>query len=296
MSRKKKTKVKLNKKLRAVVLVLWLCISAVYSAWQWLQPAPSWEGMDADFSVHFLDVGQGDAVLLQCDGRMVLVDAGPGPNEEQTVQLLQQMGVQELELLIISHGHEDHAGGADAVLEQFPVEQLVLPVEDNRTKFWNQMLVAAGETEITEVRAGWSYKLGEATLTVLYPTKAQQEAASDLNDTSLVIRVEYRDASIYLGGDNETPAEKRLLQQYVEPVTVYKASHHGSSSSSSEALLNALNPEYCVISCGAGNDYGHPHKETLERLAEHNIPVLRTDLQGTITFVYEDGEFLPRSN
>lgn len=281
-----------KKRLLAAGLALLLACAALFGAWLWL--GPEGEAAREQFSVRFLNVGQGDCVLIACGGRMALVDTGPGSSGKRTVQQLRDLGVRDLELLLVTHGHEDHAGAAAAILEEFPAGQLVLPVEDNRSDFWLDMLSAAGDTEITEVSAGWSYDLGQAKLTVLYPTPEERAAAKDLNDTSLTLRVEYREHSVYLAGDCEAPAETALLlREPPLPVTVYKASHHGSRNASSPALLAALDPQYCVISCAAGNDYGHPHGEVLGRLAAMEIPVLRTDTMGTVAFIYRDGDLVP---
>ena len=281
-----------KKRLLAAGLTFLLFCAAAFGAWWYL--APAGEAAKEQFSVRFLDVGQGDCALIACGGRFALIDAGPGARAERTVQLLRDLGVRDLELAIVTHGHEDHAGGMAAVLDRFPVGRLVLPVENNRSGFWIDMLSAAGESEITEVSAGWRYRLGEAVITVLYPTPEERAAAADLNDTSLVIRVEYRDAGFYLAGDCSAAGEAVLLQREPpQPVTVYKVSHHGSSDASSAALLAALSPRYCAISCAAQNEYGHPHRATLDRLEALGIPVYRTDTMGTLAFVYENGLLRP---
>ena len=279
-----------KRRLLAAAAVFLLCCAAAFGAWWYL--APAGEAAEEAFSVRFLNVGQGDCALIACGGHMALIDAGPGAHAEKTVQQLRDLGVRDLELALATHGHEDHAGGMAAVLRSFPVGQLVLPVEDNRSGFWLDMLAAA--PPVTEVEAGWRHTLGEAVITVLYPTADQRAAASDLNDTSLAILVEYRDVKFYLAGDCGTAAEAALLESNNPgPVTVCKASHHGSRDSNSAALLDALQPDYCVISCAAGNDYGHPHGETLLRLAARDITVLRTDTMGTVGFVYEAGLLRP---
>lgn len=281
-----------KKRLLAAGLVFLLCCASVLGAWWYL--APHGSVPKEQFSVRFLDVGQGDCALIACGGHMALIDAGPGARAQRTVQLLRDLGVRDLELALVSHGHEDHAGGMAAVLEAFPTGQLVLPVENNRSGFWLDMLSAAGETAVTEVEAGWSYRLGEAVITVLYPRAQERAAAADLNDTSLALRVEYRGSSFYLAGDCSAVGEAALLSRTeLQPVTVYKASHHGSSDASSAALLAALAPRYCVISCAAQNEYGHPHRATLDRLEALGVQVLRTDTMGTVAFVFEENQLRP---
>ena len=130
--------------------------------------------------------------------------------------------------------------------------------------------------------------------TRLYHKVGDEYVEIDLNDTSLVIRVQYRDAGVYLAGDCSATGETVLLQRELpQPVTVYKVSHHGSSDASSAALLAALSPRYCAISCAAQNEYGHPHRATLDRLEALGIPVYRTDTMGTLAFVYENGLLRP---
>lgn len=242
----------------------------------------------------FLDVGQGDCTLLQTPEENILIDCGPEASQETLCRKLKAYGVKRLSLLILTHGDEDHVGGADAVLETFPADRVFVnganAENESDDRFWESLNRCGIEPEI--VCAGTSFELGDVLFTVLYPTVGTEVDAG--NRGSLVLRVQCGNTSILMTGDAETETETVLLEQYGAAhlaADVLHVGHHGSDTSSGEAFLRAVAPRHAVISCGAGNRFGHPDGRTLARLSAVGAEVFRTDLSGDILFT-SDGENL----
>ncbi len=245
-------------------------------------------------SVHFIDVGQGDSILISGGGENVLIDAGENDHGSTVLAYLAENGVEKLDLAVGTHPHSDHIGGMDTVLEGIKVDQLVMPdVPESivpTTRTYLSVLDAADETgtELAYSYPGDSYSLCGGTFTVLGPV----EDYKDLNNESLVIRFDYGNTSFLFTGDQEAAAEKDLLASGAKlSADVLKVGHHGSRTSTSEEFLSAVSPEIAVIECGSGNDYGHPHTEITDRLDESGITVYRTDLSGNIV-ISSDGNKL----
>ena len=243
---------------------------------------------DAAFQMHFIDVGQALSVLVECDGQYMLYDGGNVDDGSLIVSYLQNQGVEQLEYVFCSHAHEDHVGGLAAALAYFPANHVYSPVTDASTKCFKDFVKYTQQQGLqVEVPAvGTVWPLGGATIQLVGPV-AQY---SDTNDTSLVLRIEYGSTSFLLTGDMEKTAESDLVASGANlRADVLQVGHHGSSTSTGYAFLNAVLPEMGVISCGANNKYGHPHEETLSILRDAGVDVYRTDLMGTIT-IASDGQ------
>ena len=238
-------------------------------------------------SIHFIDVGQGDATLVTTPrGRAVLIDAGGSRNdafdigERVVFPYLRRLGVRQLDYLILTHGHQDHAGGAAAVAASVKVRQLLLP-QEGRTPAVEKLLAKRTFTVIP-AHSGQSILLDGVSISLLRPELAA--ASRSINETSCIVEVRYGVHSFLITGDLEGPSEQQILSQGLMPQTVLKVGHHGAKSSSSSDFLAAVNPAYAVISVGAGNGYGHPHPETLKRLEAGGRTIYRTDKNGAIIF------------
>ena len=230
-------------------------------------------------------MGQGDAVLLEQNGAFALIDAGEREAADGLMAYLQAAGVAKLDLLVMTHPHADHIGGMQAVLDAFPVDRAVLPdfakAPMPTTSTFLNLLDAIREKQIPTVtaRAGDVFPLGEGTLTVL----GDGVAAENLNDISLVTLFEAPGLRCLSSGDGEKAVEDAVLASGADVhADVFKAAHHGSSTSNTQAFLDAVRPQAVVVSCGAGNSYGHPHNEALAAFANVGAQVYRTDTEGTI--------------
>ena len=284
---KKSTKRKIKSRVKKELAALLAAAAAFlyYAVSQYLAPAAP----PGELEVHFIDVGQGDAVLLRCDGDSALVDAGTPDCRESLLEYLQEQRLEEPKYVFASHPHADHIGSMAAVIDAFGCQTFVMPDMVSYTRAFETMLDSVercgAETRLGQ--AGDTFELGQAQLELLWPAKGYE--ADDANNISLVIRVTYGPYSFLLTGDAETPVEKEFASS-AAPVTVLKAGHHGSKTSSSKTLLDVIQPEYCVVSVGAGNSYGHPSQEVLDRLERMGCQIYRTDLQGTVVVRVEEGQ------
>ena len=240
---------------------------------------------DGTIAVHFIDVGQADATLiLTGDGKTMLIDTGDTGTKEELVSYIENHGVTTIDLLVLTHPHADHIGGAVAVLENFTVNEVLMPDAVTDTKIYENVLVAIDNEgcTLTVPSPKDSFSLGTAKITVLGPVKSYPK---DLNAMSLVLRLDYGTTSFLFTGDAEQGSEEDMLSAFSSSefkADVLKVGHHGSSTSSSSAFLSAVSPTYAIISCGKGNDYGHPHTEVLTALTERGIALYRTDRDGSI--------------
>lgn len=255
-------------------------------------------------TVTFLDVGQGDAILIQAPGgETMLVDAGAAlpPNPEKgwagwdagtsvVVPHLRRHGVHRLDGLVITHADQDHAGGAAAVLRSLPVAMLLHSGLDHPEQHYQEALRLAQEAGVPMLvpRAGHRFTLGdEVAVEVINPPAEQRSAAAGSADNNgcVALRLVYREVSFLLTCDLEEAAEARLVaEEAVLRADVLKVAHHGAQGSTSEPFLEAVSPTWAVISVGAGNAYRHPHAATLERLWAQDVRLFRTDRHGVVTF------------
>ena len=222
-------------------------------------------------------MGQADCALLECDGEFAIIDAGNAADGKKVLEYLAEQGVQELELVVGTHPHEDHIGGMPHVLGEFSAKT-VWSGDISYINATTQAFIdgaAAQGVSIIHPPVGTTLELGDALITVLGPVKHGYE---DVNDDSLVLRVQYGDVRFLFTGDMELLAETDLLDAGTDvKADVLKVGHHGSYTSTGYRLLREVAPTYAVISCGAANDYGHPHKEPLSRLQDADVTIFRTD-------------------
>ena len=238
--------------------------------------------------VHFMDVGQGDGMLIRTpDGKNFLLDTGRSGARRQIFPYLEKLGITRLDGIIISHSHSDHAGGLYHFAGQFEIGVLYSTgfFHPSGTNERALKRLLAMKIEHRKLKRGDTVKLGdEVSFEVLHPPAHWQPRADQLNDFSLIMKLSYGDIDFLFTGDAELAAENSVLKAKLDLESeVLKVGHHGSHTSSSPRFLDAVNPTYAVISCGENNRYGHPHDVTVEQVAkERHIKLYRTDEQGTI--------------
>ncbi|QHJ84974.1 MAG: ComA-like protein, MBL domain [Bacteriophage sp.] len=244
------------------------------------EPTPS----PTTMKVHFLDVGQADSIFIDTPSADMLIDAGKNGDGSKVVAYLKEQGVTKLDYVIGTHPHEDHIGGLDDVIRSFDVENVILPEKIHTSQTYMDVLAAIQEKglEITVGHSGDNYKLGDVDFTLLSP-RTGIDYGDNLNEWSVGTKVVNGNNSFVFTGDSEGRSEGDIVSSGLDlHADVMKAGHHGSKTSNSDALLDAIAPKFAVISCGKNNQYGHPDAETLQRYQNRGIQVFRTDEQGTI--------------
>ena len=239
------------------------------------------------FSIRFIDVGQADAALIECDGHYMLIDGGNRNDSDKMYTILRNNEIKTLDLLVGTHPDEDHIGGLAGALNYANAIITLCSTKSHDTKVFSDFNKYAEKNGggIQIPNPGDQYNLGSAQVTIL-----AVNSGSEPNDSSIVIKIVYGETSFLFTGDAEAEAEQWLLNSgYDLSADVLKVGHHGSSSSTSKRFLNAVNPTYGIISTGKDNTYGHPTEETLNHLRNAGVQIYRTDLQGDI-FVSSDGK------
>ena len=236
----------------------------------------------AELTVHFLDVGQGDAAIVLCDGETMMIDGGESKYSQFIFAYLRKtLNLDYIDVMVASHPHADHVGGLSAALNACQVGVLYTPEVDYPSKTWESVLKYADAqgTSVIIPMPGDVFDLGGATVEVLGPLWY----SNNTNDLSLIIRITYGDVSFLFTGDAEWDEEHDLVEAGIDiNADVLKVCHHGSSTSSSYVFLREVSPEYAVISVGKENQYAHPTEEALGRLKDVGAVVYRTDEHGTI--------------
>ncbi len=276
--RKNKAAVSLTSLLTALVI-----LGASWIGYQLFGDDPKPINPGTDVSVHFIDVGQGDCELIRVGDQSILIDAGENDKGNTVVDYLNKQGIEKIDLFIGTHPHSDHIGGMDTVINRMEVGEVLMPeLPDSlvpTTKTYTDLLTAIADKNlpVTAAEPGQVYTFGDATLEILGPLRDYD----DLNDLSVVAKLTYGSTTFLFGGDMEKEVEDDLLGAKADVrADVLKLSHHGSKTSNSKAFLDAVGADTYAICVGAGNSYGHPHDQVLNRISGKQV--YRTDLNGDI--------------
>lgn len=242
--------------------------------------------VNGNASVHFIDVGQGDSVLIQSDGKTVLIDAGENNKGDDVLSYLETLGIHSLDYVIGTHAHSDHIGGLDTVINSIEVKNVLLYDLPEKhipsTKTYIDLLKAIDNNNVNLIsaKAGEEISLGDGKIEILGPVS---EKYNDLNDFSIVCNFTFGEKTFLFMGDSEIAAEIDLINYSSNlSADVLKVGHHGSRYSCCNEFLDAVNPSVAVISVGKSNSYNHPHDETINALTQRDVEILRTDFSGNI--------------
>ncbi len=245
-----------------------------------------------ELEVHFLDVGHGDSTVVVCGEHAMMIDCGDDTQGTKLQNYLTKHGVKKLEYLVLTHPDKDHIGGAPVIITKFSPGKVFQSdyYKDNRTAERLRETLQYERIDAVTPEVGAEYQLGEAYFTILAPNRDYEES----NDSSIALLLHFGENTFLFTGDAEKEAEADMRENSAVSglslkADVYQVGHHGSKSSSKKKFLEAVSPEFAVISCDYQGEYGHPHAEVLNRLREAGIQVFRTDEQGTIVAV-SDGK------
>lgn len=237
----------------------------------------------SELKVHFIDVGQGDSILIEQGNKTMLIDAGERDKGTVVTKYLNSLHIDNIDYLIGTHPHSDHIGGLATVINSVSVSNAIIPDIEHTTKTYETFIDALINKEVNTLPAqtGDTYTLGNASFEILAPIRDDYD---DLNNWSVVIKLTYGEKSFLFTGDAESLAENDMINSNRDlSADVLKVGHHGSTTSSTLKFLKKVSPKYAIISCGVDNSYGHPDPMITKRLANMDITTYSTHTSGTVT-------------
>ncbi len=249
--------------------------------------------VDGELLMRIIDVGQAESTLIQTTDAVILIDAGSEESESALKAHLDAYKIENIDYLICTHPHDDHIGGADMIIREYGVKNLLISHKSSEQASLKKLLNAAinSDASVSVPYAGQTFSAGSVNFTVLGPVSEYK----DENDMSLIIRLVFGETSFLFTGDAGNDAERDLLSHYGEDVLdcdFYKIAHHGANTASCEEFLAAVSPTVAASSSGKNNEFGHPRGEVLSRLEKVGCKtILRTDISGTVT-LRSDGKVL----
>lgn len=288
---KQRTDAPQKRRLRNWLLIGFVLICFGIASIPYFRPPVQQVLTGGTLELHFIDVGQGDAALLVCNGHAMLIDGGSSQSSSWVYTYLMKHNIKTLDYIVATHPHDDHVGGLAGALNAAEARRAFSSAAEAEGRAFQSFLkyLAQQEVPLEVPQPGDIFDLSSAQVTVLGPLRA----SGNLNDTSLVLRVAFGDFHALFTGDAEAAEEADILASGAQLQSdVLKVGHHGGSDASTEAWLRAVHPKTAVISCGKNNDYGHPTQQTLDRLQVIGAEILRTDQQGDIVIVVQhDGSY-----
>ena len=245
-----------------------------------------------DLLVEFIDVGQADCIFISSNNHNMLIDAGNNNDGNKLVKYFQEKGVDTFDIVVSTHPHEDHIGGIDNILKSFKINKVLMPDLVTTTRTFEEVIDVIEEKNLNMVtpKIGDKYHLGDSVIEVIYLDNNEE----DFNESSIVLKLTYKDVSFLFTGDSTTESESKYLDKDIK-ADVLKVAHHASKYSTSNAFLDKVNPKYAIISLAKENDYYYPHIATIKRLESHGAKIYQTSELGTI-IVKSDGTNIEISN
>lgn len=299
---------KKRKKILAfiIILVIFSVIVNRYTSISYNTITVTQYNSEDELQIHIIDVGQAESILIVQDGFTMLVDSGDNFSGDDVVRYIKNLGIDKIDIFMITHFHRDHAGGAHKIISSLDVKKIVChkfsDLSTMQERFWYiDMSIARSIRETVESVSIFmesacennklkNFDVGDAKIYTL----SQDNDAENVNNKSIVFKLVYGDFSMLFMADAESEVEKELLEEDADlSADVLKIGHHGSKTSTTDEFLDKVNPKYAVVSCGNGNDYNHPYGAVTKRFEDKNIPLYRTDELGDIVItVKDDGEIV----
>ncbi len=289
-----------------IILVIFSVIVNRYTSISYNTITVTQYNSEDELQIHIIDVGQAESILIVQDGFTMLVDSGDNFTGDDVVKYIKSLGIDKIDIFLITHFHRDHAGGAHKIISSLDVKKIVChkfsDLSTMQERFWyidmsisRSIRETFGSMSIFMESACENNKLknfdvGDAKVYTL----SQNNDAVNVNNKSIVFKLVYGDFSMLFMADAESEVEKELLEEDADlSADVLKIGHHGSKTSTTDEFLDKVNPKYAVVSCGNGNDYNHPYGAVTKRFEDKNIPLYRTDELGDIVItVKDDGEIV----
>ncbi|MGV8984485.1 ComEC/Rec2 family competence protein [Clostridium sp.] len=272
-----------------VFATLGICIIVIYKS-----SIKTSINLQNNMVTHFIDVGQGDCILIQVNNKNLLIDSGTSDSKSKVIRYLKNNNITKLDYVIETHPHDDHIGGMASVIKTFKVNEFFAPKVTATSQAFEEMIIAlkSKDLKIKIAKPNITLDLGpNTTCIMLSPNKTVYK---DINNYSCTIKISYKNSSYLFTGDIQKLSEDEILaKNYDISADVLKVAHHGSNTSTSQDFLNRVSPKIAVISCGAYNSYGHPNRETLDQLEKLNCTIYRTDLDKNIILI-SDGTTISR--